>query len=265
MKIDIHTHTKRCKSGDAPTREISPEAFCHAVLSTDVKIIAITNHNAFDLEQFRDIERRLGEDAQVWPGVELDVIDGESRGHLLVIVSPILAGEFSTAMIKLTNDHTPDSFTTGIDDVLSAFDALGPLYVAHYKQKKPNLSDQFLETLEAGTQKPECVIKEVTNAISAGIYISHGYPSIYGSDVRDWGMYETLAQDLPDLRLPVDSFEHFRLLLRKDQTIINTALDRKTTEELILRRSTTGPCSGSRPLTILILSSDRKEPGSHAF
>ena len=46
--------------------------------------------------------------------------------------------------------------------------------------------------------------------------------------------YEELADELFDLRLPVDSFEHFRLLLKKDPTTINTVLDRKTTEELNL-------------------------------
>lgn len=235
MKIDIHTHTRRCKSGDARTREISPADFCETVLSTEVRIIAITNHNAFDLEQFKDIKSRLGDEAQAWPGVELDILYRESRGHLLVIVSPSLASEFSAAVEKLTNGCSPDRFTAELNGVLTAFDDLGPLYVAHYKQKKPNLSDEFLHELEAGTKNPEYVIKEVSNSISAGIYISHGHSSIYGSDVRDWGRYEEIAHDLPDLRLPVDSFEHFCLLLKKDPTTINTVLDRKTTEELILQ------------------------------
>ena len=235
MKIDIHSHTKKCKSGDAPTRKISPADFCETIMSTEVRIIAITNHNVFDLEQFKEIESHLGEDAQVWPGVELDVLHGESRGHLLVIVSPRLVSEFSAAVEELTKGYTPDAFSASISEVLRTFDVLDPLYVAHYKQKKPNLSDQFLKTLETRTRNPECVIKEVTNSISAGIYISHGYSSIYGSDVRDWSKYERLSHDLPDLRLPVDSFEHFCLLLKKDATTINTVLDRKTSEELILQ------------------------------
>lgn len=235
MKIDIHTHTKRCKSGDAPTREISPADFCETILSTEVRIVAITNHNVFDLAQFKEIESRLGEDVQVWSGVELDVLYAESRGHLLVIVSPRLANEFSSAVEGLTKGCSPDDFTVAIDDVLTTFDALDPLYVAHYKQKKPSLSDEILKTLETSTRNPECVIKEVTNSISAGIYISHGYSSIYGSDIRDWGKYEQLSHDLPDLRLPVDSFEHFCLLLKKDPTTINTVLDRKTSEHLILK------------------------------
>jgi len=235
MKIDIHTHTKRCKSGDAPTREITPADFCEKILSTEVKIIAITNHNVFDLDQFEEIEIRLSNDAQVWPGTELDIIDDGARGHLLVIVSPKLAREFSSAVDELTKDSTPDSFTASIEEVLETFDAFNPLYVAHYKQKKPNLSDEVLEMLEKKTKNPGCVIKEVTNSISAGIYISHGHSSIYGSDIHDWGKYEELSHYLPELRLPVDSFEHFCLLLKKDPTTINTVLDRKTHENLVLR------------------------------
>lgn len=137
MKIDIHTHTRKCKSGDAPTREISPADFCETILSTEVRIIAITNHNVFDLNQYDEIETRLGKDAQVWPGIELDILEGEARGHLLVIVSPNSARDFSAAVEKLTKGSTPDNFTARIDGILEAFDAFNPLYVAHYKQKKP--------------------------------------------------------------------------------------------------------------------------------
>jgi predicted ATPase len=234
MKIDIHTHTKKCKSGDAPTREISPENFCEVILSTEVRIIAITNHNVFDLDQYTTIDTSLGEEAQVWPGIELDILEEGSRGHLLVIVSPTQAKDFSEAVDEFTKGSSLDNFTATIDEVLVEFDSFKPVYVAHYKQKKPNLSDDALEKLLAGTKNPGCVIKEVTNSISAGIYISHGHASIYGSDVHDWAKYEELSHELPDLRLPVDSFEHFCLLLEKDPTTINTVLDRKTSEDLVL-------------------------------
>lgn len=234
MKIDIHTHTKKCKSGDAPTREISPENFCETILSSEVRIVAITNHNVFDLNQYKAIAKRLGKDGQVWPGIELDIQEDSSRGHLLVIVSPELAKEFSEAVARLTKNFTPDNFIATIDKVIEAFDAFNPLYIAHYKQKKPNLSDDTLKKLETTTKNPGCVIKEVTNSISAGIYISHGHASIYGSDVHDWAKYEELSRELPDLRLPVDSFEHFCLLLKKDPATINTVLGKKTSEDLVL-------------------------------
>ena len=234
MKIDVHTHTRKCKSGDAHTREISAKDFCEKVLATEVRIVAITNHNAFDLTQYEAIEVGLDGEVQVWPGIELDVVEEGARGHLIVIVSPARVKEFSEIVDELTKATTPDNFTTTIDEVLDCFDALEPLYVAHYGRKRPDLSDEALEVLSLKAHSSDCVIKEVTNSISAGIYISHGHASIYGSDVHDWDSYGELAKELPDLRLPVDSFEHFCLLLKKDPTTINTVLNRKTTEELLL-------------------------------
>lgn len=245
MKIDIHTHTRKCKSGDAQTREISPESFCDAILSTEVRVVAITNHNVFDFSQFEAIQARIGMDALVWPGVELDVYDDHGKGHLLVIASPKLATQFSAAVNALTKGHTPDSFKVKIQDVLTTFDAMEPLYVAHYKQKRPSVSDDMLAVLEAGARNKWSILKEVSNAISAGIHISHGRSSIYGSDIHDWGKYVESARELPDLRLPIDSFEHFCLLLKKDSTTINTVMDRKTSEELTL-----APFEDGKKLTI---------------
>ncbi|WP_035207388.1 PHP domain-containing protein [Paracidovorax oryzae] len=247
MKIDIHTHTRKCKSGDAATREIAPEDFCSAILSTEVRVVAITNHNVFDLAQFQEIQNRIGSEAQVWPGVELDVHDDKTRGHLLVITSPELAAEFSAAVIELTHGQTPDSFKVTVPDVLAKFDAMDPLYVAHYKQKRPSVSDDMLAALENGAKNKWCILKEVSNAISAGIHISHGRPSIYGSDVHDWGRYSEIARELPDLRLPIDSFEHFCLLLKKDPTTINTAMHKKTCETLTLI-----PFEDGRALTLKV-------------
>ena len=235
MRIDIHTHTKRSKKGDAATREISPGDFCEKLAATDVKIIAITNHNVFDFAQYSDILTRVAGGIQVWPGIELDIEEHASKGHLLVIVSPGKAVAFDERVKTLTSGSNPDDFGASITVVLETFDSLGPLYVAHYQQKKPELSSEALAALVAGTSAPDRVIKEVTNSISAGIYISHGHASIYGSDVSDWERYEELARDLPELRLPVESFEHFCLLLEKDATTINTALDRKLPEELVLQ------------------------------
>lgn len=240
MKIDIHTHTRKCKSGDAHTREIAAKKFCEAVAATNVGIIAITNHNFFDLAQYNEILTGMKGSVQVWPGVELDVVEDGARGHLLVIVSPSIADKFSEAVNSLTNGVSPDSFTIAIEEVLSRFDAMKPIYVAHYKQKQPSLPDAALAKLLVGTKNPNYVLKEVTNSISAGIYISHGYGSIYGSDLQDWAKYGECAAELPDLRLPVDSFEHFCLLLNKDPTAINTVLDRKTPEELTLQPFTDG-------------------------
>lgn len=180
MKIDVHVHTKKTKSGDAATRNINPSNFYNIVSATDVDIIAITNHNVFDNVQYQEILTEVGEEFQVWPGVELDIVENGRRGHLLVIVSPEKVNEFSSILESLTVNSTPDTFTIDIDKTVSSFDQLGPLYIAHYHKKKPFLTDDEVNLLIQKTANKKRVIKEVTNSISAGILIGHGFPSIYG-------------------------------------------------------------------------------------
>ncbi|MBK7289173.1 MAG: hypothetical protein IPI78_02370 [Chitinophagaceae bacterium] len=75
-------------------------------------------------------------------------------------------------------------------------------------------------------------MKEASNSISAGIYINHGHNSIHGSDVQNWDDYANDSKGLPELRLPVESFEKFCLLLDKDDTTIKTILDQKSKESI---------------------------------
>ncbi len=77
--------------------------------------------------QFQAIQTRIGKDALVWPGVEIDVYDGNEKGHLLVITSPTLAAKLATAVVALTKGFTPDTFKVTIQDVLATFDAMEPL------------------------------------------------------------------------------------------------------------------------------------------
>jgi predicted ATPase len=235
VKIDIHVHTRKTKQGDAPTREVSAEKFSKIVQSTDVKIIAITNHNVFDLEQFNQIEEGLDGAVQIWPGIELDVVDEGKRSHLIVIVSPQKRDEFSGIINHVTEGQSADQFTISLEDTVEFFEKLEPLYVAHYLGKKPDMSEASIEKLLSLGINPKRVIKEATNSISAGIFIAHGHTSIYGSDIQDWDKYTEEVVKLPELRLSVDSFEHFCLLLEKDVPAIDTAIDRKHSEVLTLQ------------------------------
>ena len=234
MKIDVHVHTKKTKKGDAKTREIDAHRFHEIIASTDVKIVAITNHNLFDLEQYNDFTEAVGGDFQIWPGVELDILENDRRGHLLVIVSPNHAQSMARIMDSLCKETTPDDFNISIGSVISNFDELNPLYIAHYK-KMPDLLDEDVEKIIAQTAHKSRVLKEATNSISAGIFLSHGHSSIYGSDIQDWDEYQALSKELPDLRLPVESFEQFCLLLNKDQKAINTLLDKKEPKKISIR------------------------------
>ncbi len=232
MKIDIHVHTRKVKSGDAPTRNIEKERFVEILSETDVNILAITNHNHFDSIQYEEFRDGVSGHCQIWPGIELDVFENGKRSHLIVICNPKNYQQFDTVVKEILNEVNPDTFTISLKDTVEKFDELDCIYIAHYFVKKPNLGDKEIETLISLVSNPKRILKEATNSISAGIYISHGHNSIYGSDVHNWDDYLEQSQHLPELRLPVESFEQFCLLLEKDEATINTILDKKSKETI---------------------------------
>jgi hypothetical protein len=164
----------------------------------------------------------------------LDIVEKENRGHLLVIVNPNNATILSSIMKKQLEGTNEEKYFTTITEVVKNFENLDALYIPHYSVKKPNISEDEIEKLVALVKNRNRVLKEVTNSISAGIYISHGHKSIYGSDIQNWDDYIGYSKELPDLRLPVESYEQFCLLLEKDIATINTVLDKKTKDSLIL-------------------------------
>lgn len=234
MKIDIHTHTRKIKSGDADTRNIETTRFVETLRNTDVKILAITNHNHFDLKQFEEFRDGLVGVCQIWPGIEFDILENGRRAHLLVICNPKNYIRFKEKVDEILLGKHPDNFTISISETVSMFDPLDCIFVAHYLAKKPNLGDEEIEILIKSVSNPRRILKEATNSISAGIYISHGHNSIYGSDIQNWDDYIPISQTLPELRLPVETFEQFSLLLEKDEATINTLLSKKVKEDIEL-------------------------------
>lgn len=186
----------------------------------------MTTHNIFELKT------KVDGICQIWPGIELDIVEGGRRAHLIVIVNPKQSDKFAEKVQQLLSGKTADIFTISLKDAVGSFDNLDAIYIAHYHSKKPNLIDEDVATLLALVSNKKRVIKEATNSISAGVYISHGHSSIYGSDVQNWNDYQTIAKDLPELRLPVESYDQFCLLLEKDIATINTVLNKKSKETI---------------------------------
>lgn len=232
MKIDIHLHTKKTKQGDSEYRNVSSEDFCRIIQSANVEICAITNHNCFDEDQFNEFVRESNEDFQIWPGIELDIKIINGRGHLLIIANPKNSSLFATRTRDFIGDTTADDFVTDIETCVNIFDDLDVIYIPHYKGKSHSLSDEDIDQLLVKVSNPCRVMKEATNSISAGIYINHGHKTIFGSDVDNWSQYIKKSNELPDLRLPVESFDQFCLLLERDDSTINTLLCKKDFQEI---------------------------------
>jgi len=99
MKIDIHTHTKKVKQGDSEDRDIDVKRFEEIIKETDVKILAITNHNHFDHDQYIEFKKISESICQIWPGVEFDILEDGRRAHLIVIANPKNSERFSDLVI----------------------------------------------------------------------------------------------------------------------------------------------------------------------
>ena len=106
MKIDIHTHTKKIKTGDAETRNVTPSRFNEIIRNTDVKILAITNHNHFDKTQYEEIDELVKDVCQIWPGIELDILQDGQKAHLLVVANY----EKTNSINKIFNLHINNNF-----------------------------------------------------------------------------------------------------------------------------------------------------------
>lgn len=101
------------------------------------------------------------------------------------------------------------------------------LVICHYN-KNPSLLDSDIEKLKEMLSNVP-VFLEPSNLMSAGVFLAHNIESILGSDVKDWDSYEKLS--FPELKMDIDSFEHFKLLIKKDPEVIKTFIDKKIKKE----------------------------------
>lgn len=230
MRIDLHCHTKRVKNGDAYTRNVTKELFAEKVAETNVKIIAITNHNQFDYIQYLELKETVNGFCDVWPGIELDIEgkinkDGKlNRGHLIVIANPKNQLLFYQKVNELIGEQNPDDFLVDVKTVFNTLDECDTLYIPHF-HKEPRLSEEDTEELNALLSDKTRLFKETSDYRSLGVFSNFDYSVIIGSDVQDWNYYE--KSKFADIRLPIQTFEQFCLLAKKDKQIINTLLNQK--------------------------------------
>lgn len=220
MKIDLHTHTKAVKKGDPETRNVTAENFKEAVKNAGVKIVAITNHNVFDNDQYNLFLKEVNKDFLVWPGIELDVkgIDGEV-GHIVIVSNPRDIENFKLKTEEITKDTLPNSFVIDIEDAINYINSIDCIAMVHYNKAKA-LHDASINLLKSKICDAYRLFYEPSKYRTMGIMINHEYYSVMGSDVKDWDKY--CDYEFSDLKLNVDSFEQFLMLAKKDPAIIET-------------------------------------------
>ena len=235
MKIDLHCHTKKIKTGDANTRNVTKKIFFEKICQAEVKIVAITNHNAFDYEQYKEFKDISKGYCDIWPGIELDIIgktdeNGKGkRGHLIVIANPKNVELFNKQVIEMIGNQDVNKFQIGVREVYKMLGMCDCIYIPHF-HKEPRLSENDIQELGELLEDSSRLFKETSDYRSLGVFSNFDYSVIIGSDVQDWNIYE--KSKFADIRLPVKTFEQFCLLAKKDTQIINTLLNTKKKRDI---------------------------------
>lgn len=139
-KIDLHIHT-------ISSERDSNFNFCIDKLQEYVKMlgidcIAITNHNLFDLEQYREISKAL--DIQVLPGIEINLEDG----HLLLISEKDELDDFydKCNIVKDIMASNEKLLSSQLGDIFINLNKY--LLIPHY-DKKPSISLDLIDKLKS--------------------------------------------------------------------------------------------------------------------
>lgn len=230
MLIDLHCHTKNVKKGDGIGREPDLALFKEKVEMSDVKILAITNHNNFDLEQYLNFRNEVCEFCDVWPGIELDVKEiSATVGHVLVIVNPEKANEFYDIVEKKINNENPDDYCTTVTELCDMFNSLEVIYIPHFF-KDHQLGEDDFNLLLSKSYSQKRVLHEPSDTKSLGVLNANGYKSVLGSDVKDWERYETCT--FANLKYDINGYDNFLKLLDKDIIFVEDLIKSESHETI---------------------------------
>ncbi len=226
MKIDLHCHTLATK-GEGRERRVTPELFAEKIDAAQVDIVAVTNHNHFDLSQYELLREAVGEGAQVWPGVELDIErwSGGKPWHMIVITDPDLKVPFSESIKSLRNGRSPKDCSWPFETIWEAFKDYDALFISHCHDKAPAITEDEIAHVREITDNDWRLYFEPRTLLTLGIWSNHGFNMLMGSDVKDWSKYE--KEDFVSLRVNVDGFKQFYLLARRDHQVVETLLNKK--------------------------------------
>ncbi len=131
-KIDLHIHTKGEQDFD-----FSLDKLKEYVKTLEIDCIAITNHNLFDLEQFKTISEAL--EICTLPGIEIKL----KKGHLLLISENTKLEDFKK---KCDQINPKESIPT--NQLKKTFSDLNQyLLIPHY-DKDPSIAPEIIEKLK---------------------------------------------------------------------------------------------------------------------
>lgn len=177
-KLDLHIHTRQTLSDRSFSFSVGK--LKEYVKSLNIDGIAITNHNLFDLEQYKEIRNELSDLCTVLPGIEINI--GKSNfGHLICITEPDDIEDFATRCQAVGDKiKEPTDFIT-LEELHQAFTDFGKyLWIPHY-DKKPVVDSDIISAMD------DCILCGEVGSIKKFIYRQKDESSLiplYFSDIR---------------------------------------------------------------------------------
>ena len=166
-RADFHLHTikergasrKDYRAEFAGKEEEFPKAFVDKLEEQQIRVAAITNHNAFDLDEYQRIARKgRRKNILVLPGIELGMRGGKSTIHALVIFDPENLASDNDFIARFLDGVFPSgrpeegSATTGdLADCIERLEALKQSYFivfAHVESDNGLLKDMTKTALQ---------------------------------------------------------------------------------------------------------------------
>jgi len=139
-KIDFHIHTVPTIS-DA-VFDFSLQKLSEYVTSAKIDAIAITNHDIFDISQFREISSEL--QIKVFPGIEINL----ENGHVLVIGDDDNIEDFSDKCHLVSEKINSIGDYITVEELEDVFVNLNNYIVIPHYEKKPRIQGEALEKLK---------------------------------------------------------------------------------------------------------------------
>ncbi len=138
-RIDLHIHTVPTSSDSEFVFSI--DKLSHYVEVTGLDAIAVTNHNAFDEAQFRQIFATLS--VPVFPGIEINL----EKCHLLLISDGDNIPAFAAMAFKVTKAIQAPTDSITVEELKRFFgDLRNYLLIPHY-EKKPSIQASTLAAI----------------------------------------------------------------------------------------------------------------------
>ncbi len=133
-KIDLHVHTVSTISDHQFSFSLAK--LKEYVRSLEIDGIAITNHNCFDLNQYKIIRSELSGICEVLPGVEINL--GSDRfGHMICITSPNDIEDFASRCQTIQNKIVCPTDKITYEELCQIFSNLGQyVWIPHYEKNR---------------------------------------------------------------------------------------------------------------------------------